>query len=141
MLRFVAALLLSPVTVFSGLYAADIVHDDTEWGEPADGQSISIKTTKSAFGPEEKISLSITFKNRSTHPVKMQFTGNIFGTYEFSVEYEDGKATPQTALGKALASDPNKGYMASREMEVGEECTRDVPLSRYFDFRTCFEIA
>jgi hypothetical protein len=106
-----------------------------EWGEPVEGQVISIATNGTEFAPETPILLTVWYKNVGPKPVSTLFTGNEFVMYDIKVVSPDGKEIPKTLYGKLRSEAPTPGYVATSETQPGEEQSRDgIPLSRCFDF-------
>jgi hypothetical protein len=106
-----------------------------EWGEPVAGQVISIKTNGVEFAPEERIVLTVRYKNVGQKPVRTMFTGNEFATYDIDVLLPNGKETRKTLYGKRCSEESEPGYVATSETQPGEEKSRGgIPLSRCFDF-------
>ncbi|MGA2061285.1 MAG: hypothetical protein ABSG67_12435 [Thermoguttaceae bacterium] len=110
-----------------------------EWGKVVEGQAISIETNKTSYAPEERIVLTILYKNVGQKSVDTLFTGNIFATYDIKVFLPDGKETQITNFKKQVCGDSITprfpGYVSTSLTKPGEEKSRgDIPLSRYFDF-------
>jgi hypothetical protein len=128
----------SPLVVLSQSFSESVKEKkkEREWGKTVEGQAISIRSDKAAYAPEERIKLSITYKNLGQTPVKASRFWDNFNNFEIKVILADGKKAILTAYGKHC--DENRrvggGSASVFTLEPGKEFTIELPISRCFDF-------
>jgi hypothetical protein len=113
---------------------------EKEWGKPVEGQAISIETNGVEFAPEDRIVLTVRYKNVGQKSVATLLTGNEFDMYDIRVLLPDGTETPKTLYGKLQSGEssspqlPRNGDSVSFTQSGEENSLSGIPLSRYFDF-------
>ena len=102
-----------------------------DWGTAVGGRALSVATDNSRYFPEQRIALNILYKNvgdsEITVPVRSDFTD-----FEVTVIFDGRDVVPKTRYGKQMESAGGSQWL--RTLRPGQVLSRDLPLSRYFDF-------
>jgi hypothetical protein len=113
-------------------YPSDKEENHREWGGVVSGQMISIKANKIEYAAEERIILNVLYKNVGTKTGYILESG-IFVMYDIKILMPNGREAQKTAYGKAFEPIVIAG-MTVTATKPGEEKSRDIRISRYYDF-------
>ena len=114
----------------------------TVWGEPVEGQAVSIATDKRVYAPGDRIVLKIRLKNVGRGVVteaRDRYQGVTF-LYSVRVLLPNGKSVPLTPIGAREAKREAEreagvivGSGTTRKISPGGEIRDDVNLTEFFD--------
>lgn len=134
-LRFAILLALvvsDGVAAETGTLADGETGSKREWGEPVEGQAISIATEKASYSPGERIVLNVCFKNVGENDVPGVLTSPLH-VYRITVLLPNQKEAPYTLFGKAHLGFPGGGGASTSVLRPQEERCAEIDLSRLFD--------
>jgi hypothetical protein len=136
----VLALFSSKVVAEDAAPARDEVRDIArKWGEPVEGQALSISTERLVFTSGDRISLNIRVRNVKDQKVEVNYDAYMRPQFIFSVQvkFSDGRPVPLTQQGqKELRAEAERGMGSGRGVALrpGEETNfGDVVLTRLYD--------
>jgi hypothetical protein len=117
----------------NGLASENEARDREVWGEPAEGQAISISTPQAPYAAGDVISLVIHFKNVGDKEIMTSLTV-VLEMYDVTVLLPDGKNAPLTLYGKChSSSNVRSGSAHGLPLKPGQIHSSQVVLSRIFD--------
>jgi hypothetical protein len=147
----ISYIIISIIMLVIGIMQVDNIigndnDDKREWGMPIESQSISIKTNKTIYAPEEPINLNVAYKNVGHDDVKYGIRAPL-AIYEINVYLPSGiyfiegdalkekKESPLTLYGRKLQDNSNLIVSQSNKIiKPGEQRTDELELSRIYDF-------